>query len=100
MADNTRPLRLTATAGTKLVGAYFSGEIIICPGVRMGTRPFISHDRCRLVYDPKAFFLRHPRSKLDQAFAHCPKFLTAALGAGTLFDSSVAVRSRKPAGDH
>lgn len=54
---------------------------------------------CRLVYDPKAFFLPHPRSRLDQAFAHCPKFLTAAQGAGTLFDSGVAVRSRKPAGD-
>ena len=37
---------------------------------------------------------------LDQAFAHCPKFLTAALGAGALFNSGVAVRSHKPAGDH
>lgn len=41
-----------------------------------------------------------PRIRLDQAFAHCPKFLTAALGAGALFNSGVAVRSHKPAGDH
>jgi len=98
MTDNTCPLRITATAGTKLVGAYFSGKITIYPGVRMGREP-PPQGSCRLVYDPKAFFLPHPRSRLDQAFAHCPKFLTAAQGAGTLFDSGVAVRSRKPAGD-
>lgn len=39
MADNTCPLRITATAGTKLVGAYFSREIIIFPGVRRDSGP-------------------------------------------------------------
>jgi hypothetical protein len=115
MTDNTRPLRFTATAGTKLVGAYFSGESIISPSGRMddgfggfsgkpprrqlrrresvppggwpGGGPVVGRPAPlspppppprRLVYDPKAFFLFLSRRRLDQAFAHCPKFLTAA----------------------
>ncbi len=93
---NTSLFRITATAGTKFVEAYFFGGIIISPNVRLDGSP----QRHRLVYDPKAFFLCPPRIRLDQACAHCPKFLTAALGAGALFNSGVAVRSRKPAGDH
>lgn len=54
----------------------------------------------RLVYDPKAFILLHPRSRLDQACAHCPKFLSAARSAEARFNFGVAVRSLKPAGDH
>lgn len=96
MTANTRLFRITATAGTKFVEAYFFGRIIISPNVRFDGSPW----RHRLVYDPKAFFLCPPRIRLDQAFAHCPKFLTAALGAGALFNSGVAVRSHKPAGDH
>jgi len=96
MTANTSLFRITATAGTKFVEAYFFGGIIISPDVRLDGPP----QRHRLVYDPKAFFLCPPRIRLDQACAHCPKFLTAALGAGALFNSGVAVRSRKPAGDH
>ena len=39
IARNTRPLRLTATAGTKLVGAYFFGGISIPADVRRGGSP-------------------------------------------------------------
>jgi hypothetical protein len=101
IARNTRPLRLTATAGTKLVGAYFFGRISIPADVRAGgfRRPRGLPNR-RLVYDPKAFVLLHPRSRLDQAFAHCPKFLSAARSAEARFNFGVAVRSLKPAGDH
>ena len=55
IARNTRPLRLTATAGTKLVGAYFFGRISIPADVRAGgfRRPRRLPNR-RLVYDPKA----------------------------------------------
>ncbi len=95
MTANTSFFRITATAGTKFVEAYFFGGIIISPNVRLDGSP----QRHRLVYDPKAFFLCPPRIRLDQACAHCPKFLTAALGAGALFNSGVAVRSHKPAGD-
>jgi hypothetical protein len=101
MTDITRFLRITATAGTKLVEAYFSGGSIISPGVRMahwgGRRR--GGRSARLVYDPKAFFLRHPRTGLDQAVAHCPKFLTAAPGCAARLDSAVVVRSRKPTWD-
>jgi hypothetical protein len=61
--------------------------------MRLRVRPAL------LVYDPKAFLLCHPRGRLDQACAHCPKFLTAALGCATRLDSAVAVRSHKPAWD-
>ncbi len=52
-----------------------------------------------MVYDPKALVLIHPVNRLDQAFAHCPKFLTAASKAETLFNFSVVVRSLKPTRD-
>jgi hypothetical protein len=81
--NNTRPLRFTAAAGTKFAGPSYKVQslfsLITCP-----YRIFSFIDHAIL---------------LDRTFVHCPKFLTAALGAETLFDSGVAVRSRKPAGD-
>ena len=56
MTDNTRPLRITATAGTKLVGAYFSGEIIIFSSVRLGGRKVFS------TFPPGWFTTRRPSS--------------------------------------
>ncbi len=52
------------------------------------------------VLRPEGLLSLPPRYRLDQAFAHCPKFLTAALfKSGPLFNTSVAVRSLKPARD-
>ncbi len=60
--SNASPLRITAAAGTKLAGAYSSGTVIIFP------------DKSAL--QPKAFITH--AAWLDQAFAHCPIFPTAA----------------------
>lgn len=52
------------------------------------------------VLRPEGLLLVPPRYRLDQAFAHCPKFLTAALfKSDPLFNISVAARSHKPARD-
>ena len=69
--NNACTLRITAAAGTELAGASFGGTV----------RPSAcsTADRSSLpteVYDPKAF-IPHA-ALLGQAFAHCPKFPTAA----------------------
>jgi hypothetical protein len=58
MTINTSFFRITATAGTKFVEAYFFGGIIISPNVRLDGSP----QRHRLVYDPKAFLLCFPHA--------------------------------------
>ena len=69
--NNACTLRITAAAGTELAGASFGGT------VRLSSCS--NDDRSSLpteVYDPKAF-IPHA-ALLGQAFAHCPKFPTAA----------------------
>ena len=67
--DNARILRLTAAAGTKLADAYSQSTIIggLIPLISPLQKQFTTH---------RAFFLH--AAWLDQAFAHCPIFLTAA----------------------
>jgi hypothetical protein len=65
--DNARPSRLTAAAGTKLAGASSSGNVIIFPD-ESTLQPTFCNVFCA--------FLMHA-ALLDQAFAHCPIFLTA-----------------------
>ena len=69
--NNACTLRLTAAAGTELAGASFGGTV----SCEACSTP---QDSSRLtgLYDPKAF-ITHAAS-LGQAFAHCPRFPTAA----------------------
>ncbi len=60
--SNASPLRITAAAGTKLAGAYSCGTVI--------------SSRTKELYNPRAFITH--AAWLDQAFAHCPIFPTAA----------------------
>ena len=62
--DNARGLCITAAAGTELATPYSLGTVI-CSSL------------IKAVYNPKAF-IRHAAS-LRQAFAHCGRFLTAAI---------------------
>ncbi|GAD10793.1 hypothetical protein GFGA_1d0358 [Gluconobacter frateurii NBRC 103465] len=57
-----RPLRITAAAGTKLAGLLL--------------RVPSSSSPSKVLYNPKTFFTH--AALLDQAFAHCPIFPTAA----------------------
>ena len=69
--NNACTLRITAAAGTELAGASFGGTV--------RPRSCSNRDRSPLpteVYDPRAF-IPHA-ALLGQAFAHCPKFPTAA----------------------
>ena len=66
--DNACTLRITAAAGTELAGASSPGTVTAVETARSS--------RATGVYDPKAF-LTHA-ALLDQAFAHCPIFPTAA----------------------
>ena len=69
--NNACALRITAAAGTELAGASFGGTV--------SPRDCSPRERSSLpteVYDPKAF-IPHA-ALLGQAFAHCPKFPTAA----------------------
>ncbi len=69
--NNACALRITAAAGTELAGASFGGTV--------RPEPYSNSDRSSLpteVYDPKAF-IPHA-ALLGQAFAHCPRFPTAA----------------------
>ena len=69
--NNARTLRITAAAGTELAGPSFGGTV--------KPRACSTRDLSSLpteVYDPKAF-IPHA-ALLGQAFAHCPKFPTAA----------------------
>ena len=69
--NNACTLRITAAAGTELAGASFGGTV--------SHPPYLNGSRSSLpteIYDPKAF-IPHA-ALLGQAFAHCPKFPTAA----------------------
>jgi hypothetical protein len=69
--NNACTLRITAAAGTELAGASLGGTV--------RPRSYSRRDRSPLpteVYDPRAF-IPHA-ALLGQAFAHCPKFPTAA----------------------
>jgi hypothetical protein len=69
--NNACTLRITAAAGTELAGASFGGTVRLpsCLNVNRSSLP-------TEVYDPRAF-IPHA-ALLGQAFAHCPKFPTAA----------------------
>jgi hypothetical protein len=69
--NNACTLRITAAAGTELAGASFGGTVRLpsCSNVNRSSLP-------TEVYDPRAF-IPHA-ALLGQAFAHCPKFPTAA----------------------
>ena len=69
--NNACALRITAAAGTELAGASFGGTVKYadCLPASLSSLP-------TEVYDPKAF-IPHA-ALLGQAFAHCPKFPTAA----------------------
>ena len=69
--NNACTLRITAAAGTELAGASFGGTVRQ-PTYLKGYRSSLPTE----VYDPKAF-IPHA-ALLGQAFAHCPKFPTAA----------------------
>jgi hypothetical protein len=69
--NNACTLRITAAAGTELAGASFGGTVRL-PSCLNGNRSPLPTE----VYDPKAF-IPHA-ALLGQAFAHCPKFPTAA----------------------
>ena len=69
--NNACPLRITAAAGTELAGTSFGGTV--------KTTIYLTAARSSLpteVYDPRAF-IPHA-ALLGQAFAHCPRFPTAA----------------------
>ena len=69
--NNACALRITAAAGTELAGASFGGTVKP-PTYSLGNLSSLPTE----VYDPKAF-IPHA-ALLGQAFAHCPKFPTAA----------------------
>ena len=69
--NNARTLRITAAAGTELAGASFGGTVRL-PTCSKGNRSSLPTE----VYDPRAF-IPHA-ALLGQAFAHCPRFPTAA----------------------
>ena len=69
--NNACALRITAAAGTELAGASFGGTVKPSTCSLENLSPLPTE-----VYDPKAF-IPHAAS-LGQAFAHCPKFPTAA----------------------
>jgi hypothetical protein len=69
--NNACALRITAAAGTELAGTSFGGTV--------KSKHYLHNDLSSLpteVYDPRAF-IPHA-ALLGQAFAHCPKFPTAA----------------------
>ena len=69
--DNARTLRITAAAGTELAGAY-SASNVHYPRVLIQ----VASSSLKVLYNPKTFFTH--AAWLDQAFAHCPIFPTAA----------------------
>jgi hypothetical protein len=69
--NNACTLRITAAAGTELAGASFGGTVRL-PSYLNVNRSSLPTE----VYDPRAF-IPHA-ALLGQAFAHCPKFPTAA----------------------
>ena len=69
--SNACTLRITAAAGTELAGASFGGTVN-----RTDYSPVRHSSLPTEVYDPRAF-IPHA-ALLGQAFAHCPRFPTAA----------------------
>ena len=69
--NNASTLRLTAAAGTELAGASFEGTV-----TSWGYLPQENSFLPTGLYDPKAFITH--AALLGQAFAHCPRFPTAA----------------------
>ena len=69
--NNACTLRITAAAGTELAGASFKGTVTFrhCSWRKNSFLP-------TGLYDPKAFITH--AALLGQAFAHCPRFPTAA----------------------
>ena len=90
--DNACPLRITAAAGTKLAGAssQITVIILICERILQPT-----YSKLQIFFA----FLIHAVS-LDQAFAHCPRFLTAGQKPEPYLSPSVADRPLRPAKDH
>ena len=69
--NNASTLRLTAAAGTELAGASSEGTVT--------SRNYSSREHSfplTGLYDPRAFITH--AALLGQAFAHCPRFPTAA----------------------
>ena len=69
--NNARTLCLTAAAGTELAGASFASTVDSA-----GCYPAKASFPPTELYDPKTFITH--AALLDQAFAHCPIFPTAA----------------------
>ena len=69
--NNASTLRLTAAAGTELAGASFEGTV-----TSWGYSPQENSFLPTGLYDPRAFITH--AALLGQAFAHCPRFPTAA----------------------
>ena len=68
---NARTLRITAAAGTELAGASFERTV-----TSLDCSPRKNSFPPTGLYDPKAFITH--AALLGQAFAHCPRFPTAA----------------------
>lgn len=92
--NNASSLRITATAGTKLVRAFSLTTVIILVSKRI-LQPI------HLLLHKQIFFafLIHAIS-LDQAFAHSPIFLTAGLKPGPCLSSNVADHPLRSTKDH
>jgi len=86
MKSNTSPPCITAAAGTD-----------VSRGLFIGYRHYL-----RQLYRFTALWLSSTNKiLLDQAFAHCPKFLTAdSIEFGPFFSPNVAGRFLKPTRDH
>ena len=67
--DNACTLRITAAAGTELAGAYSDGTLKL--------RQVVVIVPIQKKFTTLSAFVLHA-AWLDQAFAHCPIFLTAA----------------------
>ena len=92
--NNASTFRITAAAGTKLAGASSLVNVIIFTTERT-LQPIHNLLRLQIFFA----FLIHA-ILLDQAFAHCPIFLTAGLKPGPCLSSSVADHPLRPAKDH
>ncbi len=80
--NNTRPLRFTAAAGTKLAG------------------PFIwIQSSSSSINNPNWNFLSNHAILLDRTFVHCPRFPTAAFVFGLFFSPTATERALTPAKD-
>jgi len=80
--NNTRPLRFTAAAGTKLAGPF-----IWIPSFSF------------TINNPNWNPLSDHAILLDRTFVHCPRYLTAALMFGLFFSPTATERALTPAKD-